>query len=64
MFTKFLLMYILPSRLYEDSTKKGAVIIQGVEEKVVCSKAEVYQILQRGSNKRQTAATLMNAHSR
>ncbi|KAK2712029.1 hypothetical protein QYM36_010905, partial [Artemia franciscana] len=50
-------------RLYEDSTKKGAVIIQGVEEKVVCSKAEVYQILQRGSNKRQTAATLMNAHS-
>jgi len=50
-------------RLYEDSTRKGSVIIQGLEEVQVHSKKEVYQILERGSEKRQTAATLMNAHS-
>jgi len=50
-------------RLYEDSTRKGSVIIQGLEEVQVHSKREVYQILEKGSAKRQTAATLMNAHS-
>ena len=50
-------------RLYEDSTRKGSVIIQGLEEVQVHSKREVYQILEKGSAKRQTAATLMNAHN-
>merc|ERR550519_3344502 len=50
-------------RLYEDSTKKSSVIIQGLEEVQVQSKMDVYNILEKGSKKRQTAATLMNAHS-
>ncbi|XP_067210795.1 kinesin-like protein Klp61F [Linepithema humile] len=50
-------------RLYEDSTKKGSVIIHGLEEVTVHNKNEVYKILEKGSEKRQTAATLMNAHS-
>ena len=50
-------------RFYEDSTRKGSVIIQGLEEVQVHSKREVYQIFEKGSAKRQTAATLMNAHS-
>merc|ERR1712142_1249783 len=50
-------------RLYEDSTRKGSVIIQGLEEVQVHSKREVYQILEKGSDKRKTAETLMNAHS-
>ena len=51
-------------RLYEDTSKKGAVIIHGLEEVTVHNKSEVYKILERGSEKRQTAATLMNAQSR
>ncbi|GFO42049.1 kinesin-like protein, partial [Plakobranchus ocellatus] len=50
-------------RIYEDNTKKGSVIISGLEEVVVRSKGEVFEILQRGTSKRQTAATLMNAVS-
>ncbi|XP_041368096.1 kinesin-like protein KIF11-B [Gigantopelta aegis] len=50
-------------RIYEDNTKKGSVIISGLEEVVVRSKEEVYKILDRGSARRQTAATLMNATS-
>ncbi|KAL1464734.1 hypothetical protein WDU94_004354 [Cyamophila willieti] len=50
-------------RLFEDSARKGSVIIQGLEEKAVHNKDEVYKILEKGSQKRQTAATLMNAHS-
>ncbi|KAH0953690.1 hypothetical protein HN011_005552 [Eciton burchellii] len=50
-------------RLYEDATRKGAVIIHGLEEVTVHNKNEVYKILEKGSEKRQTAATLMNAHS-
>lgn len=51
-------------RLYEDATRKGSVIIHGLEEVTVHNKNEVYKILEKGSEKRQTAATLMNAHSR
>lgn len=51
-------------RIYEDTAKKGAIIIHGLEEVTVHNKAEVYKILEKGSEKRQTAATLMNAHSR
>ncbi|XP_008559654.1 kinesin-like protein Klp61F [Microplitis demolitor] len=50
-------------KLFEDSTKKGSVIIQGLEEVIVHNKDEVYKILQRGSERRQTAATMMNATS-
>ncbi|XP_072752468.1 kinesin-like protein Klp61F isoform X2 [Anoplolepis gracilipes] len=50
-------------RLYEDATRKGSVIIHGLEEVIVHNKNEVYKILEKGSEKRQTAATLMNAHS-
>ncbi|PFX29238.1 kinesin-like protein KIF11 [Stylophora pistillata] len=50
-------------RLFEDSTRKGSVVIQGLEELVVHDKDDVYNILERGKAKRQTAATLMNAHS-
>ncbi|XP_014468318.1 PREDICTED: bipolar kinesin KRP-130-like isoform X2 [Dinoponera quadriceps] len=50
-------------RLYEDSTRKGSVIIHGLEEVTVHNKNEVYKILEKGSERRQTAATLMNAQS-
>ncbi|CAK9822014.1 Kinesin-like protein Klp61F [Anthophora retusa] len=50
-------------RLYEDTSKKGAVIIHGLEEVTVHNKSEVYKILEKGTEKRQTAATLMNAQS-
>lgn len=51
-------------RIYEDVSRKGAIIIHGLEEVTVHNKSEVYKILEKGSEKRQTAATLMNAHSR
>lgn len=51
-------------RLFEDTTRKGSVIIQGLEELTVNNKHEVYKIMEKGSLKRITAATLMNAHSR
>ncbi|XP_052226778.1 kinesin-like protein KIF11 isoform X1 [Dreissena polymorpha] len=50
-------------KIYEDSTRKGSVIIQGLEEIIVKSKDEVYEILERGASRRQTAATLLNAFS-
>ncbi|XP_058796802.1 kinesin-like protein Klp61F isoform X2 [Phymastichus coffea] len=50
-------------RIFEDTAKKGAIIIHGLEEVTVHNKAEVYKILEKGSEKRQTAATMMNAHS-
>ncbi|XP_076240537.1 kinesin-like protein Klp61F [Calliopsis andreniformis] len=50
-------------RLYEDTSKKGAVIINGLEEVTIHSKGEVYKILEKGLERRRTAATLMNAQS-
>lgn len=50
-------------KIFEDSTKKGSVIIQNLEEITVHSKDEVYFILEKGAAKRQTAATLLNATS-
>ncbi len=43
---------------------QGSHVIQGLEEVVVHCKEEVYHILELGSQRRQTAATLMNATSR
>ncbi|XP_017890267.2 kinesin-like protein KIF11, partial [Ceratina calcarata] len=48
---------------YEDASKKGAIIIHGLEEITIKNKNEVYRILEKGSERRQTAATLMNAQS-
>jgi len=50
-------------RLYEDATRKGSVIIQGLQEVQVHNKSQVYSILEKGSDKRKTAETLMNAQS-
>ncbi|XP_017799179.1 PREDICTED: kinesin-like protein Klp61F [Habropoda laboriosa] len=50
-------------RIYEDPIKKGSVIVHGLEEVVIHNKNEVFKILQKGSEKRQTATTLMNAYS-
>lgn len=50
-------------KLYEDMSKKGSVIIHGLEEVTVRNKTEVYKILEKGSERRKTAATLMNANS-
>lgn len=50
-------------RIFDDSARKGGVLVQGLEEITVHSKNEVYAILEKGSKRRQTAATLMNASS-
>lgn len=50
-------------KIFDDSHKKGSVIVGGLEEIIVQSKAEIFDILRRGSEKRQTAATLLNACS-
>ncbi|KAL6255389.1 hypothetical protein P5V15_013726 [Pogonomyrmex californicus] len=55
----------MPSKikLYEDITKKGSVIIHGLEEIIVHNKTEIYKIFERGSARRQTAATMLNSNS-
>ncbi|XP_076670153.1 kinesin-like protein Klp61F [Andrena cerasifolii] len=50
-------------RLYEDASKKGAIVIHGLEEVTIHNKSEVSKLLEKGSERRQTAATLLNAHS-
>jgi len=50
-------------KIFDDAQKKGSVIVGGLEEIIVRSKLEIYDILKRGSAKRQTAATLLNACS-
>jgi kinesin family member 11 len=47
-------------KIYEDLNRKGSVVIQGLEEILVNNAADVIQILQRGSMKRQIASTKMN----
>jgi kinesin family protein 11 len=42
---------------------QGTCVIQGLEEVIVRTKDEVYGILERGRQRRQTAATLLNASS-
>ena len=58
----FLRNYILYFfRLYEDNTKKGKLIVQGLEEVRVHDKQDVYRILAQGSEKRKTGLfTLKN----
>lgn len=50
-------------KIYEDTARKGSTIVGGLEEITVHTKAEIYEILKKGSAKRQTAATLLNACS-
>eukprot|EP00094_Tigriopus_californicus_P006624 TCALIF_06379-PA protein Name:"Similar to kif11 Kinesin-like protein KIF11 (Xenopus tropicalis)" AED:0.16 eAED:0.13 QI:0/0.84/0.64/0.92/0.76/0.85/14/257/1084 len=50
-------------KIFEDSAKKGSVIVHGLEERVVQTKEQVLRILEEGSLKRTTAATKMNASS-
>lgn len=50
-------------KIFDDAQRKGSVIVDGLEEIIVQSKAEIYDILRRGSAKRQKAATLLNACS-
>lgn len=50
-------------KVFDDAKKRGSVIVGGLEEVGVKSKAEIYDILRRGSAKRQTATTLLNACS-
>lgn len=50
-------------KIYEDNARKGSIIVGGLEELTVQTKAEIYEILRKGSSKRQTAATLLNVCS-
>ncbi|KAG9510924.1 Kinesin-like protein KIF11, partial [Fragariocoptes setiger] len=50
-------------KVFDDIQRKGSVIIGGLKEVVADSKAEIFDLLKRGSRKRQTAATLLNACS-
>lgn len=51
-------------RIYEDVTRKGSNIVNGLEEVTVYNKNEVYKIMAKGQEKRRIASTLMNAQSR
>lgn len=62
-----------PSKYLEDRQKKsvslmedgkGCVIVRGLEEEVVYSANDIYNLLERGSAKRRTADTLLNKRSR
>lgn len=50
-------------RIFDDSNKKGSVIVQGLEEIPVRGKSDVYRLLAMGQERRRTATTLMNAQS-
>ncbi|KAG4066799.1 hypothetical protein HA402_012866 [Bradysia odoriphaga] len=52
-----------PIRIYDDNSKKGSIIVHGLEELPVHSSADVYKLLAKGQEKRKTASTLMNIQS-
>ncbi|KAM3186450.1 hypothetical protein ACTXT7_004295 [Hymenolepis weldensis] len=49
--------------IYDDSNKKGSVLVKGLREVAVHNKDEVYSILEKGLLRRQTASTQLNAQS-
>ena len=49
--------------MYDDANKKGSVLIKGLREVAVHNKDEVYNILEKGLLRRQTASTQLNAQS-
>ncbi|KAJ7565034.1 hypothetical protein O6H91_02G045100 [Diphasiastrum complanatum] len=50
-----------PLALMEDG--KGGVLVRGLDEEIVTSANEIYNLLDRGSAKRRTAETLLNKQS-
>lgn len=50
-----------PIALMEDG--KGGVLVRGLEEEIVYSASEIYNLIERGSAKRHTAETLLNKQS-
>ncbi|XP_072933102.1 uncharacterized protein Klp61F [Epargyreus clarus] len=50
-------------RIYEDVTRKGSNIVNGLEEITVYNKTEVYKIMAQGQERKRVASTLMNAQS-
>ncbi|KAH9326350.1 hypothetical protein KI387_006528, partial [Taxus chinensis] len=48
--------------LLEDG--KGGVLVRGLEEEIVYSANEIYNLIERGSSKRRTAETLLSKQSR
>ncbi|XP_026738915.1 LOW QUALITY PROTEIN: kinesin-like protein Klp61F [Trichoplusia ni] len=50
-------------RIYEDVTRKGSNIVNGLEEITVYNKNEVYKIMAQGQERKRVASTLMNAQS-
>lgn len=50
-------------KIYDDVNTRGSVIVGGLEEINVKSKNDIFEILKKGSSRRQTAATLLNACS-
>lgn len=52
-----------PIRIYDDNSKKGSIIVHGLEELPVHSSGDVYKLLAKGQEKRKTASTLMNFQS-
>ncbi|KAK6142057.1 hypothetical protein DH2020_013886 [Rehmannia glutinosa] len=50
-----------PLALMEDG--KGGVLVRGLEEEIVTTANEIYNILEKGSAKRRTAETLLNKQS-
>ena len=49
--------------MYDDLNRKGSVVVHGLKEILVKNAADVISVLQRGSLKRQIAATKMNEAS-
>lgn len=50
-------------RIYEDVTRKGSNIVNGLEEITVYNKKEVFRIMAQGQERKKVASTLMNAQS-
>jgi len=50
-------------KIYDDSSRKGSIVISGLTEPPIRDRSQVYEILQQGSRKRRTAATNMNEFS-
>ncbi|CAL8086563.1 unnamed protein product [Calicophoron daubneyi] len=49
--------------IYDDTNRKGSVIVKGLREVVVLDKENVHAVIERGLARRQTASTLLNAQS-
>ncbi|EDV22771.1 uncharacterized protein TRIADDRAFT_3491, partial [Trichoplax adhaerens] len=50
-------------RIFEDSSKKGKVVVHGAEEVLIRCKNEAFDVLNRGAARRQIAETELNASS-